>query len=66
MKSAITFPSRTDDEIFAYANEHKSANSHDALIGILEMRLLPVASEIMSFLIEQIRINTKNKQAERD
>ncbi|MDO5296601.1 MAG: hypothetical protein Q4F00_08220 [bacterium] len=56
----------TDEAIIAYAHEHKSANSHDALIGILETRLLPIASEIMSFLIEQIRINTKNKQAERD
>ncbi|MBQ7567980.1 hypothetical protein IJT17_04165 [bacterium] len=56
----------TDENIIAYANEHKSVNSHDALIGILETKLIPIASELMSFLIDQIRINTKNKEAERN
>lgn len=55
-----------DESIFAYAKEHKCANSHDALIGIVEENLLPVASEIMSFLIDQIRINTVAKAAERE
>ena len=56
----------TDSEIMDYAHEHKCANSHDALIGILEKRLLPIADALMTFLIEQIRINTRNKEAERD
>ncbi len=47
----------TDEAILAFAKKHKLINSRDALTGILKEKVLPVASEIMEFLITEIRTN---------
>lgn len=47
----------TDDTIREYAEQHKHTNSREALIGILEQQLLPMADEIMEFLIHKLRTN---------
>ena len=54
-----------NDKVFAFSKEHQCC-THDAVISIIEEHLLPIANELMSFLIEQIRINTEVKAAERD
>lgn len=50
----------TDEAILAFAKKHRLVNSRDALTGILKEKVLPIASEIMEFLITEIRANTEN------
>ena len=49
----------TDEAIVAFAREHKIVNSREALNGILKEKILPVAGEIMEFLITEIRTKTE-------
>ncbi len=56
----------SDEQIINFYRERKCASTNDALVGIIEEKLLPIASEIMKFLIEQIRIFTEAKAKERD
>ena len=47
----------SDENVIDFAKEHRCVSTHDAVIGILETRLLPMASEIMEFLINKLREN---------
>ncbi len=49
-----------DEDIVAFARRHKLVNSREALTGILKEKILPIASEIMEFLITEIRANLEN------
>lgn len=46
-----------DEEVIAFSQSHHNINSHDSIIGILEEKLLPVANEIIEFLITELRNN---------
>lgn len=49
-----------DEAILDFARRHRLVNSRVALTGILKEKILPIASDIMEFLIAQIRENTAN------
>ena len=49
-----------DEAILDFAKRHRLVNSRDALTGILKEKILPIASDIMEFLIAEIRENTEN------
>ena len=46
-----------DENIIAFAKEHKMNSANEALNGILEEKLLPMADEIMDFIIHHLRAN---------
>ncbi|MGI5844841.1 MAG: hypothetical protein ACOX9B_11760 [Candidatus Xenobium sp.] len=45
----------TDEAIMDFAKKHKMTSSRDALTGILKEKVLPPASEVMEYLISEIR-----------
>ena len=45
----------SDENIIAYAESHRLDNMRDALVRILEEKILPVADGIMQFLIHNLR-----------
>ena len=45
----------SDENIIAYADSHRLDNMRDALVRILEEKILPMADGIMQFLIHNLR-----------
>ena len=45
----------SDENIIAYAESHRLENMRDALVRILEEKILPMADGIMQFLIHNLR-----------
>lgn len=45
----------TDDQIMAYAKEHHIVNAREAMVGIIQAKLLPIAGDVMENLITEIR-----------
>ena len=45
----------TDEAIIAYAQEHRLTDTNKVLVRILEEKVLPIADEIMQFLIHNLR-----------